>query len=218
MDPSAEITRRAIQRAIAAAFAPWSTGSPGGLAGLGMRLARRIALRRPPDFVIGDRADPYLLRWYMWPRNRWANLYLHLVLRADDERALHDHPWANASLVLAGGYREVLAASVGGGTRTIIRPPGSLVLRRAATPHRLALLSGPTGVAIPAITLFATGPRVRLWGFHCRSGWVPWTRFVQRDGSGSRVGAGCDAAPSPDGWRNRDRRAPSRSGPRRAGR
>ena len=33
---------------------------------------------------------------------------LHHILRSDHDRALHDHPWPNASFVLSGGYWEVL--------------------------------------------------------------------------------------------------------------
>ena len=35
-------------------------------------------------------------------------MYLHLFLRDDDDRALHDHPWDNASFLLTEGYVEVL--------------------------------------------------------------------------------------------------------------
>ena len=60
------------------------------------------ALCRTPDLVIGGWDDPYLLRWWLIPRNRWFNVYLHLFLRSDDDRALHDHPWFNLSFLLEG--------------------------------------------------------------------------------------------------------------------
>ena len=44
-----------------------------------------------PHFLISDQADPYLHRWYVIPRNRFLNLYLHKFLRDDEDRALHDH-------------------------------------------------------------------------------------------------------------------------------
>ena len=72
-------------------------------------LRRRIADRRAPDLVIGGAADPYLRRWYVLPRNPVLNVYLHHFLRSDDDRALHDHPWVNASVLLDGDYVEVLA-------------------------------------------------------------------------------------------------------------
>lgn len=77
------------------------------------KLARRLAkwakaymAKRPPDFVIGSPDNPYLLRWWVLPRNKVFNIYLHFFMRSDDDRALHDHPWWNASFVLDGGYVE----------------------------------------------------------------------------------------------------------------
>jgi len=32
---------------------------------------------RSPDFVIGPFESPYMLRWYMIPRNRWFGIYWH---------------------------------------------------------------------------------------------------------------------------------------------
>lgn len=61
---------------------------------------------RKPDFTIGRVNDVYMRRWYVIPRNRWFNIYLHNMLRDDDEGALHDHPWWNVSIVLKGGYLE----------------------------------------------------------------------------------------------------------------
>lgn len=65
------------------------------------------AFGRYPDMVIGEAIDPYLLRWWIIPRNRFFNIYLHKFMRSDDDRALHDHPWAwNLSLIIKGSYIE----------------------------------------------------------------------------------------------------------------
>src|SRR3546814_8204117 len=45
-----------------------------------------ISLRKP-DITIGGEDNPYLRRWYIIPRNRWFNVYLHEFLRDDDDRA-----------------------------------------------------------------------------------------------------------------------------------
>lgn len=60
---------------------------------------------RKPDFVIGDLSNPYLLRWWVIPRNRFFNVYLHKFLRDDDDRALHDHPWWSMSIILSSTLR-----------------------------------------------------------------------------------------------------------------
>lgn len=71
------------------------------------------ATRRPPDFVIGGAERPYLLRWWLIPRNPVFNVYLHQFMRSDDDRALHDHPWANCSVLLRGAYTEHTIAAGG---------------------------------------------------------------------------------------------------------
>jgi hypothetical protein len=81
---------------------------------------------REPDCVIGPPDNPYLRRWWLIPRNRWFNLYLHNILRDDDDRALHDHPWANLSILLRGAYREVTPRG------THLRKRGSFVPRSRA--------------------------------------------------------------------------------------
>jgi hypothetical protein len=60
---------------------------------------------RDPDFVIGRAGRPYLRRWWVIPRNRWFNIYLQEILQDDDDRALHDHPWVNCSIILRGSYQ-----------------------------------------------------------------------------------------------------------------
>ena len=151
------------------------------------RRCRRIADRRDPDYVIGGSAQPYLLRWWVIPRNRVFNIYLHLFLRSDDDRALHDHPWVNMSWLLSGAYREHTIAPGGIHLRREFRA-GDVKLRRPRAAHRVELHAGPCW------SLFVTGPVVRAWGFHCpEQGWVPWQRFTKSgEGKTGEIGAGCE--------------------------
>lgn len=143
-----------------------------------------MLIKRPPDFVIGPPNAPYLRRWWIIPRNRWFNIYLHEIRRSDDDRALHDHPWWNVSIILRGCYREIR----NGGYRKIHRA-GSIVFRRATMAHRLELPIENGGVRY-CWSLFITGPVIRTWGFHCPKGWVPWREFVDERDSG-QIGRGC---------------------------
>lgn len=149
-------------------------------------VAERVS-RRPPDFVIGGEANPYIRRWWVIPRNRWFNIYLHEIIRSDDDRALHDHPWWNLSILLVGGYVEHTIAAGGINVRTE-RRAGSLKLRRAGAAHRLEV------GAEPCWTLFLTGPVLRQWGFHCPLGWVHWRDFTNPADGGATVGRGCGEA------------------------
>jgi len=67
------------------------------------------SLYRPPDLVIAPKGyGEYLFRWYVIPRNREANVYFHIQTQSDPERPLHDHPWDNTSVILSGGYDEII--------------------------------------------------------------------------------------------------------------
>ena len=139
-----------------------------------------IAVRRPPDVIIGGHDAPYLRRWHLIPRNPVFNIYLHAFARSDDDRALHDHPWHNLSLLLCGSYVEHTP------TARHRRAKGALVLRGPRAAHRIALDAGPCW------TLFITGPRLRAWGFHCPQGWRHWQDFTNAADGGSTIGKGCE--------------------------
>lgn len=143
--------------------------------------------RRPPDFVIGSPDNPYLLRWFVIPRNSIFNIYLHCFMRSDDDRALHDHPWTNLSILLRGRYVEHTIAA-GGINHRHEYCAGNWKLRLfGSMAHRLELIDGNCW------TIFITGPRYRVWGFHCQErGWVHWKEFTKSDNRGE-VGKGCDA-------------------------
>lgn len=156
------------------------------VARLGRWLRARVAERRPPNLTIGGEADPYLRRWYLIPRNPIANVYLHQFLRSDDDRALHDHPWVNVSLLLDGHYVEIVGTR-GGTTVARYREAGDVVARGPRAAHRVVLREGEA-----VWTLFVTGPRLRAWGFWCPAiGWVHQRDFLAGP-RGETVGRGCD--------------------------
>jgi hypothetical protein len=164
------------------------------------RWCNSVMASRPPDVVIGDPEDPYLLRWWVWKRNKWLNLYLHRVLRSDDDRALHDHPWMNMSYIVEGAYSEVVPARKDGlpTMKRVRRGQGTFKFRLPTALHRLELIDEVAwdgrawdAVSVPCTTLFLTGPRVRTWGFRCGKGWVKWTDFTQKTPEGAFIAKGC---------------------------
>lgn len=190
---------------------------PGFLTRALLRLVLRVtALRRSPDQIIGE-GSAYMLRWWLFgasrkpdrfgnkqPRRPFGySFYVHCFLRSDDDRALHDHPWNYASLILFGTYDEVLAG------HTQRYSAGTLRFGKAETAHRIQLVTQdyegyhedmaliekmpwmqmtpkrlPTEERI-VWTLFMCGKWRRDWGFHCPRGWVWWREFVRPEG-------GCD--------------------------
>lgn len=153
-----------------------------------VQMLRPLAAERRPDQTIGGEHDPYLRRWHLTPRGDGPAVYLHQFLRSDDDRALHDHPWASVSIILSGSYLE----HVPGEDEPLLRTPGTVVERDATSAHRVELLRlRPGAPELPVWTLFLVGPRVREWGFHCPQGWVRWQDFTAGPG-GELVGKGCD--------------------------
>lgn len=149
-------------------------------------LMRRVADQRPPDVVIGGDDDPYLRRWWIVARNSRANAYLHNFCRSDDDRALHDHPWRNVSVLLSGSYTEHVEQ---GPPR--LRQAGDVVARWSPLlAHRVELPRDADGREVPCWTLFLTGPNVREWGFLCPQGWRPWREFGGTK-NGVTWGKGC---------------------------
>jgi hypothetical protein len=157
--------------------------------GLLARRADRLMASRAPDFIVGGAAMPYMLRWWVIPRNRFFNVYLHSFKRSDDDRALHDHPWFHLSIILRGRYVEHVIRAGGIGQKTE-RHAGTVKFRAPWHAHRVEVFPDD-----PCISLFITGPIMRTWGFHCPRGWVPWKQFVDGRDTG-QVGQGCgDDAP-----------------------
>jgi hypothetical protein len=142
------------------------------------------AFRREPDLVVGHVSDPYLWRWWLIPRNRFVNVYLHRFMRSDDDRALHDHPWWSFSLCLFGEMLEHTIAR-GGIHRKRLIEAGDVRFRSATFAHRLELAPGEI-----CWTLFITGPVMRTWGFHCTDRWVHHLRFADPLVPG-KPGPGC---------------------------
>ena len=133
-------------------------------------------LGRVADFVIGPLDDPYLLRWWFIPRNKYFNIYIHHILKDDDDRALHDHPWFNCSIVVKGVLQETM-------------PSRKRILRRFIPYLRKPTAAHSLQVKSPVWTIFITGPRVREWGFLCPKGWRHWRKFVGENPG--EVGRGC---------------------------
>lgn len=148
------------------------------------RRASKLIHFTKPDFIIGDRDNPYMHRWYLIPRNRFANIYLHFILRSDDDRALHDHPWPSISVMLDGDLGEWYRADGGDAFRSI--RPGRVVFRPASFAHRLVVPATSY-----AVTLFITGPKIREWGFWCPQGFRHWREYSQPHDAG-KIGRGCD--------------------------
>lgn len=159
---------------------------------------------RKPDLVIGPRDNPQTLRWhiFVW---RGYQLSLHKWLRSDDDRAPHDHKADNISIILNGGFFEVvrhwaradgdkacMLRDLGYADVTYFRWPLVPYFRRAETPHRVALPNDGK----PVWSLWFRWPPRRRWGYWCPKGWRDADDYNKSAGyyaeGVSEVGRGCD--------------------------
>lgn len=142
---------------------------------------------RKPDEYIGGIYNPYMRRWWLFKRRaEWIKIYLHNLLRDDEDRALHDHPAHSVSIILWGGYIEHFPRGVKKNRR-----PGMIVFRRAEQAHRIELYRDDEGNPVSAWSIFIMGRKTREWGFHCPNGWRHWRIFCDPKDKGM-VGRGCD--------------------------
>lgn len=124
--------------------------------------------------------DTYLLRWkiFIIPLLGWE-LMLHVFLRSDHSKCLHDHPSWFWSLIIAGNYDEIIddspyltenAFPKETRQRKIHRRWGSLAYRKALHTHRVI-------AEAPVVTLVLIGKPFRMWGYWNKHGlWNPWDR------------------------------------------
>lgn len=119
----------------------------------------------------------YLRRFYITPRSWKWRVFIHHIMRSDEDRDPHDHPWAFFTLMLKGQYREHLTVPCDPHHNTCMVKFVTLkrwrcLYRRATDIHRLFLTHGPVW------TLVVAGKTVRLWGFWTYDGWVHWREYL----------------------------------------
>ena len=118
---------------------------------------------RTPDFYeaasmrwkwrerLGRPECPYLVRWVA---DFWLfSIRIHHWVGSDDQRHMHDHPWAYLTVILKGGYTDV---NTSGESRLT---PGCV--RYFPSSHRHTVRVDRGG----AWTLVVTGRERRVWGF-----------------------------------------------------
>lgn len=88
---------------------------------------------------------------------------VHQILRSDNDRHFHDHPWNYCSVILRGGYlesRPLFESGIYQGLDSEWYEPGAILFRRATDWHKLYIDGGKT-----CWTLFITTKYKQKWGF-----------------------------------------------------
>ncbi|TXH46485.1 MAG: hypothetical protein E6Q97_29530 [Desulfurellales bacterium] len=150
------------------------------------------AIERGHYRMIPNRTNehPYLLRVWLSPMvlmddgrpESGSSILLHHIIRADDDGALHDHPWDFTTTILSGGYREKLPLfwghknGEGDGPEQFSRADWWIdanLSRGAQCLHMIERVQPDTW------TLVMTGPRIREWGFHpAGQPWQSWREYL----------------------------------------
>ena len=132
-------------------------------------------------FQVAKNGQPYLdrLRIVQTPL---FGVYLHRIHVPDVDRDPHNHPWWFASLVLSGGYHELvwddpvnLAKLTYRDTNPTLRSRNRWSLRtiRRSQAHKITAVRGQLW------TLVLTGPRRASWGFWTDQGFVDWRDYLK---------------------------------------
>lgn len=129
----------------------------------------------------------YMRRWRFLP-DWMPGFRIHEIMRSDEDRELHNHPFGFISIILRGGYREF---TENGGSRWY--GPGSVVVRPANTFHRIelktynVLVDREHGASTykraerPALTLVFRTRYFQQWGFKMDDGsFVHWKDFTEK--------------------------------------
>lgn len=125
--------------------------------------------------LIGTAGDVYLDRVYLI-QTPWFGVMFHRIHRPDNQRDLHNHPWAFLSIVLRGWYNEEVPCECGliSGNHTKQRTVRWINFKGLSGRHRIAYCSRK-----PIWTLVFTGPKCQTWGFFVDDGtrFVKWTEY-----------------------------------------
>lgn len=137
-----------------------------------------------------DNKDTYIIRYYLLHKDRlessYFNIFLHKIVKSDDDDSLHDHPWSFFSIILSGGYYESLFKR-GETTNNIIgetltwRPVGYYSKNKATYCHKISLKNNT-----PCWTLFFAFKQTRPWGFWKKDGennytWIESSEYFKID-------------------------------------
>lgn len=123
--------------------------------------------------IVSQNGVVHFRRWRILA-TPWFNIYIHNILKSDEDAHPHDHPWNFLSFVLKGGYSEEWMHSYedrdyrrGNQMLKSIRRPGTFVYHDAKDFHKLTLLKGSAWTLV-----FTFGKHRKSWGYQTEEGWV----------------------------------------------
>lgn len=109
----------------------------------------------------------------------WFNVYIHQILKSDEDNHFHDHPFDFISLILKGSYEEFYSKAPHHLTVFCKKYlPVQVARHQAEDAHKLTLLT-------PEVwTLVFTSKRKRTWGYHTQYGWIDFQNYRELKNEG----------------------------------
>lgn len=119
--------------------------------------------------------EPHFRRWRIikYPFIG-GGIYLHRLLKSDQDAHCHDHPWDFTSLILYGGYVEYYPDKP-----AQIFLPLQVNSKKAEEYHKIDLVHGST------YTLVFMGPKRRPWGYSVNGKWIENSKYRVMKNSGA---------------------------------
>lgn len=152
---------------------------------------RRFWLFNPYSVETGERQGEWAKR--SWWREMLPSVRLHHIMRADQDRHLHDHPWNARTIILKGWYEEerYVDESPRGAVKREANAQKPAHLRFGYSTTSETRIAGYTGrllfgqyhriTQVPrdgVWTLFITWRKRGSWGFDVDGHKVPWKQYL----------------------------------------
>lgn len=151
-------------------------------------MVRRWIIRRSMNtkyraILSADGNDVYMHRYWLFNpyhgayEKRWPwlpSIRVHRIMRADQDRAMHSHPWDARTIILQGWYVEETPRPNGKGRRSHCREVGHTGRLTPGSYHRISCVPWD-GVW----TLFFTWNQVGDWGFLVGGKHVPHDEYLK---------------------------------------
>lgn len=121
--------------------------------------------------IISKKGEVHFRRYRLW-ETPWSSLYIHQILKSDEDLDKHDHPWDFSSFILSGSYSEFY--NIAPDFKTVYfktYEQGDVVEHEAEDAHKITLNT-------PEVwTLVCTSGRERLWGYQTPNGWIDFKTY-----------------------------------------
>jgi hypothetical protein len=113
-------------------------------------------------------------RRYRLLQTPWCAVYIHRIMKSDEDKHMHDHPWGFYSFILEGAYKEITCLAPDfdlNNPKELTYYSGNLAHHTAEDCHKLTLISSSV------LTLVFVYGKRRVWGYQTEQGWIDFKSY-----------------------------------------